>query len=181
MDMVRLLENENPAAEARGYLRGGFGDEMDYACLSVTEHFRTLPGWQARQVNALEIVYLTGFFAFVALASSPTARLAPAEAATGARASVARILMLQGTKPAQLTSQIRAFQKRLNQYSTMWIGVIKEERSFGSFAALVFENVQVGERTRQGYLEHLNAFPEFCDRRIKALHAAVPARTPATK
>ncbi len=179
--MPRLLESQTTATEARGYLRGGFGDEMDYAYLSVTDHFRSLPGWHDRPLNPLEVIYLTGFFAFVALASSPTARLAPAEAATGARASVARSLMLQGTKPAQLTTQIRAFQKRLNQYSTVWIGVIKEERSFGSFASLVFENVQAGERTRQGYVEHLNAFPEFCDRRIKALHAAVPPRATPQK
>src|SRR5512135_2574139 len=127
--MNRLLQAQDPATEARGYLRGGFGDEMDYAYLSVTDHFRALPGWNGRPLNQLEVVYLTGFFTFVALASSPTARLAPAEAATGARASVARSLMLQGTKPAHLTTQIRAFQKRLNQYSAMWIGVIKEERS----------------------------------------------------
>ena len=28
------------------------------------------------------------------------------------------------------------------------------------------------DRTRQGYVEHLNAFPDFCERTIRAFHAA---------
>jgi len=173
--MPRLLVKNQPVLESRGYVRGGFGDEMDFAYVSVTDHFLALPGWSRNQINPYEVIYLTGFFAFVALASSPTARLGPAEAATGARASVARSLMLQGTKAAQLSERIRAFQKRLNQYSALWIGVIKGENSFGAFATHVFDNVQIGEKMRDGYLEHLNTFADFCERRIKALHGAVPA------
>ena len=32
--------------------------------------------------------------------------------------------------------------------------------------------MQAGDRTRQGYVEHLNAFPDFCERTIRAFHEA---------
>lgn len=165
--------------EPRGYVRGGFGDEMDFAYYSVTSYFLGLPGWQKRQIDPHEVIYLTGFFAFIALASSPTARLGPAEAATGARASVARSLMTRGTRSDALTERIKAFQSRLNEYSALWVGVLKGENGFGTFAAQVFANMQADHRTRDGYLDHLNLFADFCERRIKALHAAVPTQSAA--
>jgi hypothetical protein len=173
--MHRLLARDRRTIEPRGYVRGGFGDEMDFACVSVTGYFLGLPGWQERHLDPREVIYLTGFFAFIALASSPTTRLAPAEAATGARASVARSLMMRGTRTDSIAEPIKTFQTRLNDYSALWLGVIKGDNSFGAFASRVFENVQAGERTRNGYVEHLNMFADFCERRIKALHAAVPA------
>lgn len=158
--------------EARGYVRGGFGEEMDFACLSVTSHFAGLPGWQESGIDPDEIVYLSGFFAFIALVSSPSAPLGLAEAATGARATVARRLMVRGTKAELLTERLKWFQARLNKYSALWVGVLKSKNSFGAFASLAFEHVQAGDRTRQGYVEHLNAFPDFCERTIRSFHAA---------
>lgn len=177
--MHRALARERPAPEPRGYVRGGFGDEMDYGYLAVTGYFLALPGWRPRPLEPHEVVYLTGFFAFIALASSATVPMSPAEAATGARASVARRLMMLGTRAEGLTDRIRTFQARLNEYSALWLGVLKGENSFGAFAERVFDHVQAGEKTRLGYLEHLNAFPDFCERRIKALQTAVPAPSAA--
>jgi hypothetical protein len=158
--------------EPRGYVRGGFGEEMDFACLSIASHFVDLPGWQESQIDPHEIVYLAGFFAFIALVSSPSAPLGLAEAATGARATVARRLMVRGTKAEMLTERLKWFQARLNKYSALWVGVLKSTNSFGAFASLAFENVQAGDKTRQGYVEHLNTFPDFCERAIRAFHAA---------
>jgi hypothetical protein len=178
--MHRLASRDRPSVEPRGFVRGGFGDEMDFAYFSVTGYFLGLPGWERRPIDQYEVIYLTGFFAFVALASSPNVRLAPAEAATGARASVARSLMRQGTRSEALAPHIKAFQDRLNEYSALWVGVIKGQNSFGAFASRVFENVQAGDRTRQGYVDHLNMFSDFCERRIKALHTAVPVPAPTS-
>lgn len=164
-----------PVTEPRGYVRGGFGEEMDLACLSVTSHFVALPGWQESRVDPDEIVYLSGFFAFIALLSSPSAPLGLAEAATGARATVARRLMVRGTRAELLTERVKWFQARLNKYSALWVGVLKSKNSFGAFASLAFENVQAGDRTRQGYVEHLNEFPNFCERTIRSFHAASPS------
>src|SRR5512141_124181 len=172
--MHRLYDRNKPVIEPRAYVRGGFGEEMDFACHSVASYFVALPGWKESQINPHEIVYLTGFFAFIALASSPSARLAPAEASTGARATVARSLMVRGVKAELLTQRIRSFQGRLNEYSALWVGVLKSQNTFGAFALRAFENVQAGERTQRGYLEHLNTFPDFCERRIRAFHATVP-------
>lgn len=158
--------------EPRGYVRGGFGEEMDLACLSITSHFAALPGWQESQVDAHEVAYLAGFFAFIALVSSPSAPLGLAEAATGARATVARRLMLRGTRAELMNDRLKWFKARLNKYSALWVGVLKDTNSFGAFAELAFENVQAGDRTRRGYVEHLNAFPDFCERTIRAFHAA---------
>lgn len=177
--MQRALARERPAPEPRGYVRGGFGDEMDYGYLAVTGYFLALPGWRPRPLDPHEVIYLTGFFAFIALASSATVPMSPAEAATGARASVARRLMMLGTRAEELTDRIRTFQARLNEYSALWLGVLKGENSFGAFAERVFDHVQAGEKTRLGYLEHLNAFPDFCERRIRALQTAVPAPSAA--
>ena len=162
----------HPVIEPRGYVRGGFGEEMDLACLSITSHFTALPGWQENQVDPHEVVYLAGFFAFIALVSSPSAPLGLAEAATGARATVARRLMLRGTRAESLNERLRWFKARLNTYSALWVGVLKSTNSFGAFAESAFEHVQAGEKTRQGYVEHLNAFPDFCERTIRAFHAA---------
>ncbi len=60
--------------EPRGYVRGGFGEEMDLACLSIASHFAALPGWQESQIDPHEVAYLAGFFAFIALVSSPPLR-----------------------------------------------------------------------------------------------------------
>ena len=158
--------------EPRGYVRGGFGEEMDLACLSITSHFAALPGWQESQIDPHEVAYLAGFFAFIALVSSPTAPLGLAEAATGARATVARRLMLRGTRAELMNERLKWFKARLNKYSTLWVGVLKGTNSFGAFAELAFENVQAGDKTRRGYVEHLNAFPDFCERTIRAFHAA---------
>lgn len=172
--MPPLLARQNQP-ELHAYVRGGFGEEMDFACFSVTSYFAALPGWQEDQIDQHEIVYLSGFFAFIALVSSPTSRLGPAEAATGARATVARRLMVRGTRAEQLTERIRAFQARLSEYSALWVGVLKSANSFGAFSLRVFENVQSGDKSREGYLEHLETFPDFCERRIKAFHAATSA------
>lgn len=172
--MRRLMDGQDHS-EPQAYVRGGFGEEMDFACFSVTSYFAALPGWQEGHVDQSEVVYLAGFFAFIALVSSPSARLGPAEAATGARATVARRLMVRGTKAELLTDRIRAFQKRLSEYSALWVGVLKSENSFGAFSLRVFENVQSGDKSRQGYLEHLETFPDFCERRIKAFHEATSA------
>ena len=79
--------------------------------------------------------------------------------------------MVRGTRAEQLTERIRSFQMRLGEYSALWVGVLKSANSFGAFSLRVFENVQPGDKVRQGYLEHLETFPDFCDRRIKAFHA----------
>jgi hypothetical protein len=158
--------------EPRGYVRGGFGEEMDLACLSITSHFATLTGWQESQIDPHEVAYLAGFFAFIALVSSPSAPLGLAEAATGARATVARRLMLRGTRAESLNERLKWFKARLNKYSALWVGVLKGTNSFGAFAELAFESVQAGDRTRRGYVEHLNAFPDFCERTIRAFHEA---------
>jgi hypothetical protein len=173
--MHRLRARDTPSVEHPAYVRGGFGGEMDRACDLVAGHFLALPEWPQDRTNPHEIVYLTGFLAFIALASSPSVRLGAAEAATGARASVARRLMTHGTKAEALTAQIKSFHARLNEYSTLWVGTLKGVNSFGAFSLRAFENVQVGDTTRQGYLEHLNAFPDVCDRRIKAFHASSAA------
>ena len=162
----------HPVIEPRGYVRGGFGEEMDLACLSITSHFAALPGWQESQVDPHEVVYLAGFFAFIALVSSPSAPLPPAEAATGARATVARRLMLRGTPAESLNERLKWFKARLNKYSALWVGVLKGTNTFGAFAELAFERVQAGDKTREGYVEHMNAFPDFCERTIRAFHAA---------
>lgn len=145
---------------------------MDTACLSITSHFAALPGWNESRVDPHEVVYLAGFLAFIALVSSPTAPLGLAEAATGAKATVARRLMLRGTRAESLNERLKAFKARLNQYSALWVGVLKGTNSFGAFAESAFECVQATEKTRQGYVEHLNAFPDFCERTIQAFHAA---------
>src|SRR5512140_108518 len=168
--MLRPLALDTPLTEPHAYVRGGFGGEMDRANDLVTWHFLALPGWHKGRIDPQEAVYLSGFFVFIALASSPSARLGPAEAATGARASVARSLMTRGTNTATLTERIKSFHARLNEYSALWIGVLKGANSFGAFSSRVFENMQVGEISRQGYIEHLNTFPDFCERRIKAFH-----------
>lgn len=162
----------HPVIEPRGYVRGGFGEEMDLACLSITSHFTALPGWNESRVDPHEVVYLAGFFAFIALVSSPRAPLGLAEAATGARATVARRLMLRGTRAESLNEHLSWFKARLNKYSALWVGVLKETNSFGAFGSLAFENVQAGDKTRQGYVEHLNEFPDFCERTIRAFHEA---------
>ena len=172
--MHRTFDRDKPVIEPRAYVRGGFGDEMDSACASITSHFVGLPGWHEGRISAHEVVFLAGFFAFIALASSPTVRLPPPEAATGARATVARSLMMRGTKAESLTERIKVFHSRLNRYSALWVGVLKNENTFGAFASRAFENVQAEDKTRQGYVEHLNAFPDFCDCRIRAFHASVP-------
>ena len=161
-----------PDIESRAYVRGGFGEEMDSACLSVTSHFLALPGWDDGRINPHEVVYLAGFLAFIALVSSPTAPLGLAEAATGAKATVARRLMLRGTRAESLNERLKRFKTRLHQYSALWVGVLKGTNSFGAFAESAFEHVQAAGRTRQGYVEHLNAFPDFCERTIRAFHAA---------
>jgi hypothetical protein len=158
--------------EPRSYVRGGFGEEMDLACLAITSHFAALPGWQESQVDPHEVVYLAGFFAFIALASSPSAPLPPAEAATGARATVARRLMLRGAPAESLNDRLKRFKARLNKYSALWVGVLKGTNTFGAFAEFAFEHVQAGGRTRNGYVEHMNAFPDFCERTLQAFHAA---------
>ena len=173
--MSRLLATRHNHVEPQAYVRGGFGDEMDFACFAVTSYFAALPGWQESQVDPHEVAYLSGFFAFIALVSSPSARLGPAEAATGARATVARRLMVRGTRAELLTERIRSFQTRLGEYSALWVGVLKSANSFGAFSLRAFENVQAGDKSRQGYLEHLDTFPDFCERRIKAFHAATSA------
>jgi hypothetical protein len=162
----------HPVIEPRGYVRGGFGEEMDLACLSISSHFAALPGWQESQIDPHEVVYLAGFFAFIALVSSPSAPLGLAEAATGARATVARRLMLRGTRAESLNDHLKWFKARLNKYSALWVGVLKDTNTFGAFGTLVFENVHGGDKTRQGYVEHLNAFPDFCERTIRAFHEA---------
>jgi len=162
----------HPVIEPRGYVRGGFGEEMDLACLSISSHFAELPGWQESRIDPHEVVYLAGFFAFIALVSSPSAPLGLAEAATGARATVARRLMLRGTRAESLNERLKSFTARLNTYSALWVGVLKGTNSFGAFAESAFEHVQAGDKTRQGYVEHLNAFPDFCERTIRAFHAA---------
>jgi hypothetical protein len=162
----------HPVIEPRGYVRGGFGEEMDLACLSITSHFAALPGWQESQIDPHEVAYLAGFFAFIALVSSPSAPLPPAEAATGARATVARRLMLRGTPAESLNERLKWFKARLNKYSALWVGVLKGTNTFGAFAEFAFEHVQAGNQTRQGYVEHMNAFPEFCERTLRAFHAA---------
>jgi hypothetical protein len=106
------------------------------------------------------------------LVSSPAAPLGLAEAATGAKATVARRLMLRGTRAESLNECLKRFKTRLNQYSALWVGVLKGANSFGAFAESAFEHVQAAGRTRQGYVEHLNAFPDFCERTIQAFHAA---------
>jgi hypothetical protein len=160
------------AIESRAYVRGGFGEEMDSACLSITAHFADLPGWKESRISPHEVVYLAGFLAFIALVSSPAAPLGLAEAATGAKATVARRLMLRGTRAESLNECLKRFKTRLNQYSALWVGVLKGANSFGAFAESAFEHVQAAGRTRQGYVEHLNAFPDFCERTIQAFHAA---------
>ena len=72
--MHRLLARDRRTIEPRGYVRGGFGDEMDFAYVSVTGYFLGLPGWQERHLDPREVIYLTGFFAFIALASRLTRR-----------------------------------------------------------------------------------------------------------
>jgi hypothetical protein len=163
---------EHPVIESRGYLRGGFGEEMDLACLAITSHFVALPGWEESRIDPHEVAYLAGFFAFIALASSPSAPLGVAEAATGAKATVARRLMMRGTTAESLTACIRSYKARLNKYSALWVGMLKSENSFGAFSLLAFENVQTGRKTRDGYAEHLNTFPDFCERTIQAFYAA---------
>lgn len=160
------------AIEPRAYVRGGFGEEMDHACLAVTSHFAALPGWNESRIDPHEGVYLAGFLAFIALVSSPTAPLGLAEAATGAKATVARRLMLRGTRAESLNERLKWFKARLHQYSALWVGVLKGTNSFGAFAEAAFKHVQAGDKTRQGYVEHLNAFPEFCERAIQAFHAS---------
>jgi hypothetical protein len=145
---------------------------MDLACLSITSHFAELPGWHESRIDPHEVVYLAGFFAFIALVSSPRAPLGLAEAATGARATVARRLMLRGTRAESLNDRLKWFKARLNTYSALWVGVLKDTNTFGAFGTLAFENVQSGDKTRQGYVEHLNAFPDFCERTIRAFHQA---------
>lgn len=169
--MLRQHARARPPIQPHAYVRGGFGGEMDRAVDLVTAHFLALPGWQKSRIDPQEIVYVAGFFAFVALASSPGGRLSSAEAATGARATVARTLMSQGTKAEALTQRIKAFHARLNEYSALWVGILNGANSFGAFSSRVFGNVQAGDTSRQGYVEHLNAFPDFCERRIKAFHA----------
>jgi hypothetical protein len=163
---------QDSRAEPRAYVRGGFGAEMDHANEMAIGYFVTVVGWQRSWINPHEIVHLSGFFAFIALASSPTVRLGPAEAATGARATVARSLMAQGVRAEVLTAHIKSFHARLKEYSALWVGVLKGANSFGAFSARVFERVQIETRSRHGYVEHLNSFPAFCDRRVKAFHAS---------
>ena len=169
--MPRSITRQNHT-EPQAYVRGGFGEEMDFACFSVTSYFAALPGWRERQIDQQEVVYLAGFFAFVALVSSPSATLSPAEAATGARATVARRLMVRGTRADLLGERIKSFQSRLSEYSALWVGVLKSANSFGAFSLRVFENVQSADKSREGYLEHLETFPDFCERRVKAFHEA---------
>ena len=174
--MHKMAPRAKSPIQPREYVRGGFGGEMDRVNDLVTRHFLALPGWQTRQIDPQEIVFLSGFFAFVALASSPSAPLSASEAATGARATVARKLMTQGTTAEALTDRIRSFHARLNEYSALWVGIMNGANSFGAFSLRAFENVQAEDKVRHGYLEHLNAFPEFCERTIKTFHerAAVP-------
>jgi len=171
---------ERAPEEPRTFIRGGYGEEMDAACAAIAAYFAALPGWQADRVDADEVVHLAGFFAFIALASSATAPLPRPEAATGARATVARRFMFSRATADRLPQQLNAFKRRLNEYSALWAGVLKGSNSFGAFAERVFANVRIGERTRDGYLEHLNGFPGFCERRITAFHEAVaPTSVPA--
>jgi hypothetical protein len=173
--MLPLPVRDTPRIEPRPYVRGGFGAEIDHANDVTIGYFVSVVGWPESWINPHEVVYLSGFFAFIALASSPTARLGTAEAATGARATVARSLMARGTKAEALTAHIKSFHARLKEYSVLWTGVLKDTNSFGAFSARVFEHVQTEGRSRQGYLEHLNSFPDFCERRIKAFHASTSA------
>jgi hypothetical protein len=167
------VAREEDEPEPRAFIRGGYGEEMDVACSSVASFFQSLPGWREEMVNADEVVYLAGFFAFIALASSPSAPLGRAEAATGARATVARRLMVRQGSTDGFSERLGAFKARLNEYSSLWAGVLKGQNSFGAFGTRAFENVRIGGRTRDGYLEHLNGFPEFCERRIRGFHDAV--------
>ncbi len=80
--------------------------------------------------------------------------------------------MLRGTGAESLSDRLKWFKARLNKYSALWVGVLKNTNTFGAFGSLAFENVQAGDKTRQGYVEHLNAFPDFCERTIRAFHAA---------
>ena len=82
--------------------------------------------------------------------------------------------MVGGTVAELLSDRIKSFQARLNEYSALWVGVLTSENSFGAFALRAFENVQAGHKTRHGYIEHLNMFPDFCERRIRDFHAMVP-------
>ena len=75
--MHRLRTRDTPSIEPQAYVRGGFGGEMDRAYDLVTGHFLALPEWPQSRINPHEAVYLTGFLAFIALASSPSARSAP--------------------------------------------------------------------------------------------------------
>ena len=167
---------QKPASEPQVFVRGGFGEEMDFACSSVNSYFLALPGWQEGDVNPDEVIYLCGFFAFIALASSPTAPLGRAEAATGARATVARSLLVRRTTPDLFAAHLISFKARLHEYSVLWAGILKGESSLGAFASRLFDNVRVGS-TRDGYVEHLTMFPDFFERRIKAFHDSTAPRT----
>lgn len=166
------------APEPLTYIRGGFGEEMDAACSDITDFFLALPGWHAQAVGSDEVVYLAGFFAFLALASSPTRPLSRGEAAVGARATVARMLMVRRTSNDALAESLLRFKRRLHEYSSLWAAILKGEKSFGAFAATVFENVRVGGRTRDGYGEHLDRFPAYCEARIRAFHEAAAGSVP---
>jgi hypothetical protein len=162
-----------PAKPApRAFIRGGFGEEMDAACAAIADYFVALPGWRSEDVHPDEVINLAGFFAFIALASSPVAPLELREAAVGARATVARILLMRRDTPAQLTERLSAFKARLARYSALWAAVLKGEKTFGAFASYAFEKLRTGGRTLDGYVEHLNAFPGFYEARIKAFHEA---------
>ena len=154
---------------------------MDFACFSIASYFGALPGWGENRINPHEVIYLAGFFAFIALVSSPSAPFGLAEAATGAKATVARTLMVRGATAELLTQRINLFKRRLNRYSALWVGVLRGENSFGAFSKRVFENVQAADRTWQGYAEHMNGFPDFCERRIRAFHAAALKDTVSTQ
>jgi hypothetical protein len=172
MTSMREGHGAAPVPEPQNFIRGGFGEEMDMACSAITAVFASLPGWGEDFVDPDEVIYLAGFFAFVALASSPTAPLPRAEAAKGAQATVARILMVRRTAKEELGECLKWFKLRLNEYAALWIGVLKSDNSFGAFASKTFDNVRRGDRTRDGYFELLNLFPEFCEKRISAFHEA---------
>ncbi len=89
--------------------------------LSVTSYFAALPGWRenrpagGRLSGRILCIRCPGVL--------PSATLSPAEAATGARATVARRLMVRGTRTELLGERIKSFQSRLSEYSTLWVGV----------------------------------------------------------
>ena len=148
--MPRSITRQNHT-EPQAYVRGGLGEEMDFACFSINSYFAALPrlAGSARSISTRSSISPASFHSLRWCRRRRPVSVPPKPPPERERLSPG-VSMVRGTRSELLTERIRSFQMRLGEYSALWVGVLKSANSFGAFSLRVFENVQPGDKSRGG-------------------------------